>query len=319
MQSGSGGQWGGGVATPQTEESALYMSEEEEKALVKEIRDRVTTSYTTIALVSALLSAVSFAAYSTPPGELFTATGAAPTTPPPAPMGLHNPPGWTAPPPPHGWRAITADTESAIASINWDGVINVIYSIMWHIYGIVMPLAFVFNLLGTLSASGVILYANSTLATDHAILKQFNNRSAEHSIIKFPAAFLVFGVLFLFAGFSLGITLFYGLVIGFALNFGSVFVVVLYEMFFAPASHGDAFSDMALSIAALFFRSCCHDFAAKADKIYEKGVQDKVASKQRAAVARAMAEADRRGYGTAPQIVVDPGDETRGMRKKGCC
>ena len=56
-----------------------------------------------------------------------------------------------------------------------------------------MPLAFVFNLLGTLTASGVILYANSTLATDHAVLKQFNNREAEHAIIKFPAAFLVFG------------------------------------------------------------------------------------------------------------------------------
>ena len=56
-----------------------------------------------------------------------------------------------------------------------------------------MPLAFVFNLFGTLAASGVILYLNSTLATDHYVIKQFGSRKSEHGIIKFPAAFLVFG------------------------------------------------------------------------------------------------------------------------------
>ena len=39
------------------------------------LRDRVTTSYTTIALVSALLAGVSFLAYATPPSQIFSAAG----------------------------------------------------------------------------------------------------------------------------------------------------------------------------------------------------------------------------------------------------
>jgi hypothetical protein len=58
------------------------------------LRDRVTTSYTTIALVSALLAGVSFLAYATPPAQLFSAAGGSAAAdalaPAAAPAGHHH-------------------------------------------------------------------------------------------------------------------------------------------------------------------------------------------------------------------------------------
>ena len=127
--------------------------------------------------------------------------------------------------------------------------------------------------------------------------------------------------MFLFAGFSIGITLFYGIVVGLVLNVGIVATVVIYEVYFAPASHGDAFSDMVYSIAALFFRSCCAGWARKADDIYAVGLRDKEAARQRAAVARAMAEAERKAQHQHHHTAGgDAGADTRAMReKRGCC
>ncbi len=67
-----------------------------------------------------------------------------------------------------------------------------------------LPLAFVCNLAGTLSASGVILYVNSTLATGPAVRKLFGNKHSEHAIIMYPSGFLVCGVVSLFVGFAIG-------------------------------------------------------------------------------------------------------------------
>lgn len=219
--------------------------------------------YTTIALVSALLAAVSFAAYSTPPSELFSS---APASPPPPPTNST-----AAPPAPlHGW----AEVGHVWDEVPWAAIHNVTILILWHVYGIVMPVAFVFNLAGTLSAAGVILYANSTMATDHSLNKLFGSRESEHGIIKFPAAFLVFGVIFLFMGFSIGISLFYGLLLGFLIGVGFFLAIWLYEACCAKESHGDSFTDLLWGIAALFFRSCSQTIARKADEIYEKGQRD---------------------------------------------
>lgn len=117
------------------------------------------------------------------------------------------------PPPPAGHSLKDIQWGKLWGEIPWGEIYNGTISVLWHVYGLVMPAAFLFNLAGTLSAAGVILYANSTMATDHALNKLFGNRESEHSIIKFPAAFLVFGVLFLFAGFAIGIALFYGLLV----------------------------------------------------------------------------------------------------------
>lgn len=75
----------------------------------------------------------------------------------------------------------------------------------------VIPLAFALNLLGTLSSSGVILFANSLTATPAVMHKLFGNKVQEHSIMRYPAIFLVGGVASLFAGFLCGIILYYGL------------------------------------------------------------------------------------------------------------
>lgn len=45
-----------------------------------------------------------------------------------------------------------------------------------------MPLAFVCNLLGTLAASGVILYANSTLANGPSVRRLFGDKNNEHHV-----------------------------------------------------------------------------------------------------------------------------------------
>jgi hypothetical protein len=61
--------------------------------LTGSLRDRVTVSYTTIALVSALLAGVSFLAYATPPSVIFSAAGgsaaSAALAPQPAPQHRH--------------------------------------------------------------------------------------------------------------------------------------------------------------------------------------------------------------------------------------
>jgi hypothetical protein len=108
-----------------------------------QLRDRVTTQYTTIALVSALLSAVSFAAYATPPSALFSAAassgppsalGAAPPPLPPGMAGLP-PPGT-----PHGFEGLVAEgakhVESLFTMANVDWVVQLFMRILWHIYGI---------------------------------------------------------------------------------------------------------------------------------------------------------------------------------------
>lgn len=48
---------------------------EEDDKITKSLRERVTVSYTTIALVSALLAGVSFLAYATPPSVIFSSAG----------------------------------------------------------------------------------------------------------------------------------------------------------------------------------------------------------------------------------------------------
>ena len=90
---------GGGDVKPATEATPL-LTQPAKVALDDEtsavLRDRVTTSYTTIALVSALLAGVSFLAYATPPAQLFSAAGgsaAAAAIAPPAPQqGKHHEP-----------------------------------------------------------------------------------------------------------------------------------------------------------------------------------------------------------------------------------
>ena len=93
-------EWGAAMASPSktgaTEQTPLItppakvMLDDETSST---LRDRVTTSYTTIALVSALLAGVSFLAYATPPAQLFSAAGgsaaAAAIAPTPAPRGKH--------------------------------------------------------------------------------------------------------------------------------------------------------------------------------------------------------------------------------------
>lgn len=99
-----------------------------------QLRDRVTTQYTTIALVSALLSAVSFAAFAQPPA-IFPVAGA-----PPTPSGLQPP---TPPPAPSVHHGIGGDTEwladvvyAFATSYGVELVLHAIMTVLWHIYGI---------------------------------------------------------------------------------------------------------------------------------------------------------------------------------------
>jgi hypothetical protein len=65
-------------------------------------------------------------------------------------------------------------------------------------------LAFALNLLGALSSSGVILFANSLTAKPAVMHKLFGNKQQEHSIMRYPAFFLIGGVGCLFVGFISG-------------------------------------------------------------------------------------------------------------------
>jgi hypothetical protein len=124
-----------------SESSPLLLKDDEATA---QLRDRTTTSYTTIALVSALLSAVSFAAYATPPAELFASASTAPPVPPgmmPPPLTLKerliSPP--PAPPSPHGFDGFYTHyiKDNPILSANdIDYALVVLMQILWHIYGI---------------------------------------------------------------------------------------------------------------------------------------------------------------------------------------
>jgi hypothetical protein len=85
------------------------------------IRLRRQTSYTTIALVSALLAGVSFLAYATPPAQLFSAAGGSAAAdalaPTPAPHGHHHP------------------TKSQWQEWSHDAVV-ITYKVMFDIYGV---------------------------------------------------------------------------------------------------------------------------------------------------------------------------------------
>ena len=85
------------------------------------IRLRRQTSYTTIALVSALLAGVSFLAYATPPAQLFSAAGGSAAAdalaPTPAPQGHHHP------------------TKSQWQEWSHDAVV-ITYKVMFDIYGV---------------------------------------------------------------------------------------------------------------------------------------------------------------------------------------
>jgi hypothetical protein len=287
-----------------------------------------------------------------------------------------------------------------------------------------MPLAFVCNLAGTLAASGVILYANSTLANGASIRKLFGNTASEHAvrarlpaassslrggqspraglsllriataahcrcacarsrayaqrlcaapcvqrhsypaspahpwpaagpatqIIKYPAAFLVFGVSSLFIGFCIGIALFYGLGVAIISAVGTLVAYLVYEKFFAQASHTDTFSSLNVGLMALFFRSCFPDVAKLADEhpataaaaeeaaaigsgpdpasAAEEGKAGEEAEDEEEARKRALWDERAGAIGRAVAAELraepvpvrrDPRDETREFAKKGCC
>ena len=207
-----------------------------------------------------------------------------------------------------------------------------------------MPLAFVCNLAGTLAASGVILYANSTLATGPAIRRLFGSKHPEHAIIKYPAAFLVFGVGSLFVGFCIGIALYYGVGVAIISAAGALVAWIVYDRFFAHSKNNDTFNALNISLMALFFRSCLPDLADQADNhpasaaMAEEVKDERMADEEAAAEAaeeeeryRKRAEWDERagaiGRAVAEQlraepVVVrrDPGEETAAFNnKKGCC
>ena len=48
-------------------------------------------------------------------------------------------------------------------------------------------------------------YVNSVHATDRAVVRIFGDRKEEHTVMVWPATFLIGGVVFLFVGFSLGV------------------------------------------------------------------------------------------------------------------
>ena len=90
--------------------------------------------YTTIALVSALLSAVSFAAYSTPPNLLFSSASSVVPS-PPLPGAL------AGPPPPlvnHTLLGVKLPHLHGIPGFRSDlaEVHNIILQVLWYIYGL---------------------------------------------------------------------------------------------------------------------------------------------------------------------------------------
>ena len=85
------------MASPKADEKTPLVTRPsdlvEDDEVTGSLRDRVTVSYTTIALVSALLAGVSFLAYATPPSVIFSAAGgsaaSAALAPQPAPQHKH--------------------------------------------------------------------------------------------------------------------------------------------------------------------------------------------------------------------------------------
>ncbi len=115
-----------------TEETALLTPLVADDEGIAQLRDKVNTSYTTIALVSALLSAVSFAAYSTPPSLLFTATGGTPPPAPPAPLAPVALAGnETAS---HAHFHVQLPSRSTLQSAE-----DAFLQVLWHVYGIGAP------------------------------------------------------------------------------------------------------------------------------------------------------------------------------------
>ena len=72
------------------------------------------------------------------------------------------------------------------------------------------------------------------------------------------------GVLSLFAGFCIGICLFYGIVVALVTLVATLIAYFIYERFFAHASTNDTFNALNLSLLALFFRSCMPELAKQA-------------------------------------------------------
>ena len=117
----------------------------------------------------------------------------------------------------------------------------------------VVPLAFAFNLAGTLCSSGVILFVNSLTATPQLMHSVFGSKEKEHQarlscallsracthllrrpprasqIMRYPAFFLVGGVCSLFVGFIIGICLYYGLAVAGILALVVLSAVAFYE------------------------------------------------------------------------------------------
>jgi hypothetical protein len=129
----------------------------------------------------------------------------------------------------------------------------------------VIPLAFALNLLGTLSSSGVILFVNSLQATPAVMHKLFGDKTNEHTIMRYPAFFLVGGVGSLFVGFACGICLYYGLLVASLIALFVLSGIAFYECYWARG-HGDTYNALNLSLASLFFRSCMPDLAKVTDE-----------------------------------------------------
>ena len=120
------------------------------------------------------------------------------------------------------------------------------------------------NLAGTLTSSGVIIFVNSLQATPSVMHSLFGSRDKEHSIMRYPAFFLVGGVGSLFIGFLCGITLFYGLFVFAMIALTSGGALLFYECYWARGN-SDSYNAMNLALGALFFRSCMPDLGEKAD------------------------------------------------------
>ncbi len=163
-------------------------------------------------------------------------------------------------------------------------------------------------------------------------------------IIRYPAAFLVLGVMCLFSGFCIGICLFYGIGVAFITGGSAMVAFFIYERFYAHGTHSETFNALSVSVGALFFRSCLPDMARQADEHpaaaaaaedadgghpgagaeavdadeeAERGERKRAEWEERAgAIGKAVAEQLR----SEPVIVRrDPRDDTRAFAKKGCC
>ena len=91
--------------------------------------------------------------------------------------------------------------------------------------------------------------------------KLFGNKVQEHSIMKYPAIFLVGGVSSLFLGFLCGIILYYGLGVAALIALFGCGAFLFYECYWANG-HSDTYNAVNLALGALFFRSCLPDLAA---------------------------------------------------------